>query len=415
MYVILCIHINCLLIFIDSTVEVFVSETNVFTGILFQDKAMSSTFGAFPEVLMIDATYKLNDLRMPLYLLMVIDGNGQSEIVASFLSTLETEEAITKMIQAFKIHNAHWAETKVIITDKDFTERTVLKKEFPDASLVICFFHTLRSMRREVTCQKLGILPGERDHALELLTTLAYSASPQEYDDNYKDLKVSGLKSVIEYYDANWHPIRQEWVQCFVGINFTLGERTTNRLESINAKVKSVCSKYASLNTFFDEFNLALSCLRNERNHSNLMALVKKTVLPFPPDSPEIQFTELLMPYAASYVRKQLVLRVKVKIDEDNGVVCKVFSSSGILSVTDDRCQCSFWLSMGLPCRHIFAVREKSPALYSRVGISPRWTIEYMRRRMSPVVGDEESGSTVQVSSYSQKVELALLYMYYIG
>ena len=28
-----------------------------------------------------------------------------------FLSTLETEEAITKMIQAFKIHNAHWAET----------------------------------------------------------------------------------------------------------------------------------------------------------------------------------------------------------------------------------------------------------------------------------------------------------------
>ena len=50
MYVILCIHINCLLIFIDSTVEVFVSETNVFTGILFQDKAMSSTFGAFPEV-----------------------------------------------------------------------------------------------------------------------------------------------------------------------------------------------------------------------------------------------------------------------------------------------------------------------------------------------------------------------------
>ena len=33
---------------------------------------------------MIDATYKLNDLRMSLYLLMVIDGNGQSEIVASF-------------------------------------------------------------------------------------------------------------------------------------------------------------------------------------------------------------------------------------------------------------------------------------------------------------------------------------------
>ncbi len=230
---------------------------------------MKSTIASYPEVLMVDATYKLNELRMPLYLMIVVDSNGQSEIVGAFLTAIETQEAITKMVQVFKSHNPNWSQTNVIISDKDFTERAVFQKEFPTASLIICLFHTLRSLKREVTCEKLGLLPGERDHALELLTELAYLSSSQQYDDHYKDLKMSGLKSVIEYYDTNWHPIRHQWVEYFKGANFTVGEHTNNRLESINAKVKSVCSKYASLSTFFDQFFAVLSCLRNERDHFN--------------------------------------------------------------------------------------------------------------------------------------------------
>ena len=57
---------------------------------------MKLNFASYPEVLMIDATYKLNDLRMPLHLMMIVDSNGQSEIIATFLTVFETEEAITK-------------------------------------------------------------------------------------------------------------------------------------------------------------------------------------------------------------------------------------------------------------------------------------------------------------------------------
>ena len=66
----------------------------MFTGIFFQDQLMKSNYNAYPEVLMVDATFKLNELRMPLYLILVVESNGQSEIVAS----IETEEAITKMV-----------------------------------------------------------------------------------------------------------------------------------------------------------------------------------------------------------------------------------------------------------------------------------------------------------------------------
>ena len=57
-------------------------QGDTFSGLFFQDGLMKSTFAAFPELLLVDATYKLNDLRMPLYLMMCVDGNGNNEIVS---------------------------------------------------------------------------------------------------------------------------------------------------------------------------------------------------------------------------------------------------------------------------------------------------------------------------------------------
>ena len=102
-------------------------------GLLFQDSIMKSVFDSYPEVILVDATYTLNNLRMPLYLVMFIDGNGQGEVVLMFLTTIETEEAITKMVQTFKHTNPKWECTKVVMSDKDFT----LYSLYSD-SIVIC-------------------------------------------------------------------------------------------------------------------------------------------------------------------------------------------------------------------------------------------------------------------------------------
>lgn len=201
------------------------------------------SFLVLPKVLLVDATYKLTDLRMPVYLLMAIDGNGQGKIVMICLTALENERAITEMVQGFKANNPRWTETKVMMSDKDFTERAVFRKEFPQAALHICLFHTMRSFRREVTTDKLSIRPGEKNHVLEIITKLAYAKSESEYDGLYQDLLQTRLTTVIEYYNANWHKIRHEWVECFKGVSFTLGETTNNHLENINGKIKSVCSR----------------------------------------------------------------------------------------------------------------------------------------------------------------------------
>ena len=88
-----------------------------------------------------------------------MDGNGQSEIVGLYLTSLETREAISEMVRWFKIHNSLWKSTRVILTDRGFVEK---------AELLLCFFHTLQSFRREITCEKMGLCSGKRIHVIKL-------------------------------------------------------------------------------------------------------------------------------------------------------------------------------------------------------------------------------------------------------
>ena len=108
---------------IGATVEVLVNDSNVLCGLYFQDKEMKQDFTAYPELLCIDATYKLVNLRFPFYILLAENGNGQSEVVAAFLLLEETEAAISSVMNIFKKHNPAWKSVRVLMSDKDFRER----------------------------------------------------------------------------------------------------------------------------------------------------------------------------------------------------------------------------------------------------------------------------------------------------
>ena len=77
---------------------------------------------AYPELLCMDATYKLLELRFPLYIILVEDRNGCSEVAAAFLLLEETEEYLQKVMDIFKKRNPCWSSVRVIMTDKDINE-----------------------------------------------------------------------------------------------------------------------------------------------------------------------------------------------------------------------------------------------------------------------------------------------------
>ena len=51
----------------------------------------------------------------------------------------------------------------MVISDKDFLEQDVFHTKFPAASVILSLFYVMRSFRREVTCDKLDLLSGERE------------------------------------------------------------------------------------------------------------------------------------------------------------------------------------------------------------------------------------------------------------
>ena len=65
------------------------------------------------------------------------------------------------------------------------------------------FNNTLRTLRREVTCEKMGITSAQRLHTLEILQKIAYSKNDTEYSQNVESLKKTKYKSVADYFYEN--------------------------------------------------------------------------------------------------------------------------------------------------------------------------------------------------------------------
>ncbi len=89
--------------FTGPIVEVIVPEENVVNGIFYQDERVKCMIDSPKLCLYIYATYELNDLRIPLYLFLVEDGNSESEVVPLWM-LIEDSESICQMVEIFNQH-----------------------------------------------------------------------------------------------------------------------------------------------------------------------------------------------------------------------------------------------------------------------------------------------------------------------
>ncbi|XP_014674333.1 PREDICTED: uncharacterized protein LOC106814532 [Priapulus caudatus] len=368
----------------DATVEVCIDENSVLQAIYFQTREMQQSFEAYPELLFLDATYKLNDLRMPLYVLMTEDGNGESEIVCLWLVVREDHVTIQKMVEIFKQANPSWDMVEVIMSDKDMVERDVLREQFPDATMQICLFHTLKSMRREISAEKLGISQAERNTALEILQRIVYAKTEAEYDALYNQLKATSPKSVVDYFNKNWHAIRKEWADGLKNGVCHFQNRTNNRLESTNQKIKSVVSRYSGIKQFFIDLMKCIKCLKTERDHRALDAVMKTPLVgqEQEPVSAAQQYQKLLTPYAFAFVQKQLKLQDKCTISKNVEDGVEFTRQSGSICVKIDYCPCGLQAAMKLPCCHVLAARQhKGVPVYCEDLCANRWRLDYFKGR----------------------------------
>lgn len=227
---------------------------------------MAQLFDRYPEVLLFDATYKLNNRNLPLILQLCVDGNGETEIISIFLAQSESCLSVGAMVDIFQEFNKAWTATRVIIGDKDFSDRKIYAEKFPKAVLQICLYHVLVNFSREITTSKRNITKAEREVVLEIIQRLVYSASEESYDSIYNEFVALNLKDVIDYYNDNWHNIRTEWTLFGRNKFANYLNWTNNRTESINQKFKMLSNRYANLFTFFNNLFTTIFVMASERD-----------------------------------------------------------------------------------------------------------------------------------------------------
>lgn len=99
-----------------ATIKVAYDEDNELIGIYYQDARMAALFDKFPEVIIYDATYRLNDRRMPLFVMLVVDGAGESEVASLWIIKSESKVCAETILEFFKECNRNWTKIKVVIS-----------------------------------------------------------------------------------------------------------------------------------------------------------------------------------------------------------------------------------------------------------------------------------------------------------
>jgi len=373
---------------------------------------MRNAYSAYPEVLCVDGTYKLLDLRLPVYIFLCEDSMGLSEVVAVCILVQEDQSCIDWLLNCLKKHNPAWTKTRVVMTDKDLRLREALATALPGVKLLLCLFHTLKSFKREVTSDKLGISASQRSVALELLQKLAYARSESDYARLHQQLTSNCAKPICDYFNKNWHPIHQQWVMGIVAENGNFLNTTNNRLEAFNSKLKSIIPRYSTLETFVTQVFALLSSLRQERDHQAAVSFQKVKVDRFPCNSAEHLYSLLLTPYASSYVTKQLQTKVdQSKFTADHAGGYTFSAHRGDLQVTSNSCTCIFWSSMSLPCRHIFGLRRLlNVQLYEESLCNQRWTREFYRQTQR-LFSSTTAQPTISVAVSSTSIDRPLSHL----
>lgn len=341
---------------------------------------MRSSVRAWPDILFIDCTYKLLNSELSVLLIAVEDSVGATEIGGVALLASEDSMTFDWCFNCFKKDNqAACLHINSIMTDKDKTMRNVLKKIFENVALYLCKFHTLQTFSREITPKKRDISPSMVERCLSQLEKLCYSRSAEEYQKLYTDFMDFAPTSVKEYYNTNWHEIKEQWTT-YSMVSGNLGNDTNNRLESINGQAKAIIDKRQSLPNFIDSFFVFTAsreqrvALRVAKNFTSIL-----TTRIYTDKSDEKLYTDFLTDKAFEYVIKEIRASAFLDVEGINKKTCTFVTQHGIISkATTESCDCKFWNSMKLPCRHIMAIRSHfSLPLYCEELCNQRWTKKY--------------------------------------
>ena len=382
--------------------EVGKDDTGAFLFAAFVTRPMRAMLNAFPECLIMDATYKVNHYLYPLLTIMVLNGEGHGMPVFHAFLAKEDKIIIEQCLRIFqKLFDSE--KTTCFVIDKDMAEQAALGAVFPDVPVNLCHFHISQAVERYLR-KELGRGTAAVKKVLELFMCQLYTESLEEFSLFKEEISRIVPQSVVAYFQDNWWGKKDLWAACCNVNVVKLHATTTNTLESYHSKIKKVVNEKLSLaNAFsaivsFDNDKI-LESNRKQLLLSNCCVSDASDV-----DATEVAITRSLTRFAATLVKAELSLSRSVDYliapAEETGSYDVSYKENNN-KATHESCTCSTYGKMRFPCRHIFVVRD-----YLRIGLYDVATVPE-RYQQATAVTDLTVGSTpvtsINMSTYPSR------------
>ncbi|XP_064622580.1 uncharacterized protein LOC135484821 [Lineus longissimus] len=378
--------------FPDAFIRLKISEVGLVEAIFIQMPVMRDSFIKFPEVCFLDATYRVNEHKMPLFTLMVEDGLGHSIPAAHFLVPAEDQENIDHCFDLFKqsLPEGMLDKTTCVVIDKDLKEVNTIKKFFPGATIHLCLFHVLRCFQRATKDIPVATKEGVR----KVLENMAFCSEETQYDKLYDQLKELAPETFLTKFAKNWDECKEMWCFCWRKRTMNLGNKTTNRLESFHQKLKMNLNSSKTLAECIHELVQLSETKKGQIKHKTNIGSCSISY-----DATELSaeghaIYETCSPFAAEKIvvelkgMRRMHTTFKSTPLKGNGYAVQSASGGSVFSVCSDMktCSCHFFKNHGLPCRHIFFVRKvESTELFIPDLVSRRWRKEYQTASVATV------------------------------
>src|SRR2546421_2850316 len=232
------------------------------THLFFAHPKSIELLAKYPEVLLLDCTYRTNKFKMPLLNIVGTTCLNKNYHVAFCFLAKEEEEDYVWALKQLQDLLATNASIHVLVTDRELALINACRQIFPEAAWLLCIWHIEKNiLTHAAEFFEKGIA---RDTFIKAWTKVVHSTSIQAYEDNWNEFQneySATAPGLVQYIKDTWIVLwKRSMIQAYTNKVLHLGNRVTSRVEGAHNTIKSYlqCST-GDLKAVYDSINLLLA------------------------------------------------------------------------------------------------------------------------------------------------------------
>ncbi|KAK2437056.1 protein FAR1-RELATED SEQUENCE [Trifolium repens] len=353
------------------------------TNIFWADARMIMDYEYFGDVVTLDTTYSTNNTCRPL---AVFAGFNHFRGVVIFGAALlydETAESFEWLFREFlKAHKSKRPQT--IFTDQDHAMAKALREVIPETYHGLCTWHLMQN-----AIKHLSKFVKNGPNLLGELKLCMYKYLEEVDFQRAWDKMVEDYKLQESDWMLGLYKIKEKWAKCYMKNTMTIGMRSTQLSESVNADLKTFLKPDLDIIQFFTHFDRVVSDKRYNELHREFESRQKLPRLKME-HSPLLQqvsqtytlpifdlFQKEYDKYSAAYIKEEKEGEPNheylVSLYNENEE-CKVLFNPSTDTIS---CSCRKFETLGILCCHVIKVLDvKDIKTIPNQYILKRWTRE---------------------------------------